>query len=203
MRQARRAVQPAPPPAGPRLVRRRPADRRRGGVRPARDGATAGELLVRGPWICRRYYRADRDAIDADGWFHTGDIATIDPDGYLQITDRSKDLIKSGGEWISSIELENIAVGHPDVAEAAVIAARHPRWDERSRPCCWSCPSRAAASTLPRCWPCSPARLHAWRYRMPSWSSPSCRTPPRASCSRRRCASATATTMSACRRRRA
>ena len=95
------------------------------------DGATAGELLVRGPWICRRYYRADRDATDADGWFHTGDIATIDPDGYLQITDRSKDLIKSGGEWISSIELENIAVGHPNVAEAAVIAARHPYWDER------------------------------------------------------------------------
>lgn len=95
------------------------------------DGATSGELVVRGPWICRGYFRADRDAVDAGGRFSTGDIATIDADGYLQITDRSKDLIMSGGEWISSIELENIAAGHPDVAEAAVIAARHPRWDER------------------------------------------------------------------------
>ncbi|MFZ1425240.1 MAG: long-chain-fatty-acid--CoA ligase [Geminicoccaceae bacterium] len=95
------------------------------------DGATSGELLVRGPSICRRYFRAADDATDADGWFRTGDIATIDADGFLQITDRSKDLIKSGGEWISSIELENIAIGHPDVAEAAVIAARHPLWDER------------------------------------------------------------------------
>ena len=95
------------------------------------DGTTSGELLVRGPSICRRYFRAAEDATDADGWFRTGDIATIDPHGFLLITDRSKDLIKSGGEWISSIELENIAIGHPDVAEAAVIAARHPRWDER------------------------------------------------------------------------
>ncbi len=79
----------------------------------------------------RRYFRAADDATDTDGWFRTGDIATIDPDSFLLITDRSKDLIKSGGEWISSIELENIAIGHPDVAEAAVIAARHPRWDER------------------------------------------------------------------------
>ena len=68
---------------------------------------------------------------DADGWFATGDVATIDPDGFMEITDRSKDVIKSGGEWISSITLENIAVSHPDVAEAAVIAARHPKWDER------------------------------------------------------------------------
>ncbi|MGD9507516.1 MAG: long-chain-fatty-acid--CoA ligase [Geminicoccaceae bacterium] len=95
------------------------------------DGTTAGELLVRGPRVCRSYYRAEQDAVDADGWFHTGDIATIDADAYIQITDRAKDLIKSGGEWISSIELENIAMSHPDVAEAAVIAARHPRWDER------------------------------------------------------------------------
>jgi fatty-acyl-CoA synthase len=95
------------------------------------DGTTPGELVVRGPWICRSYYRADGAAVDAAGWFHTGDIATIDRDGYLQITDRAKDLIKSGGEWISSIELENIALSHPDVAEAAVIAARHPHWGER------------------------------------------------------------------------
>jgi fatty-acyl-CoA synthase len=95
------------------------------------DGATPGALVVKGPWICRSYYRDEGSAVDAAGWFHTGDIATIDPEGYLQITDRAKDLTKSGGEWISSIELENIALGHPDVAEAAVIAARHPRWDER------------------------------------------------------------------------
>ena len=95
------------------------------------DGAAAGELLVRGPRICRRYYRAEQDAIEPDGWFRTGDIATIDPAGSILITDRAKDLIKSGGEWISSIELENVAMSHPGVAEAAVIAARHPRWDER------------------------------------------------------------------------
>ena len=87
--------------------------------------------MAKGPWVCRGYYREDGAAVDAAGWLHTGDIATIDPDGFIQITDRAKDLIKSGGEWISSIELENIAVGHPDVAEAAVIAARHPRWGER------------------------------------------------------------------------
>jgi 3-(methylthio)propionyl---CoA ligase len=95
------------------------------------DGATPGELVAKGPWICRGYYREDGANVDAKGWLHTGDIATIDPDGFIHITDRAKDLIKSGGEWISSIELENIAVGHPDVAEAAVIAARHPRWGER------------------------------------------------------------------------
>lgn len=95
------------------------------------DGATPGELVAKGPWVCRGYYRDDGAAVDAAGWLHTGDIATIDPDGFVHITDRAKDLIKSGGEWISSIELENIAVGHPDVAEAAVIAARHPRWGER------------------------------------------------------------------------
>ena len=96
------------------------------------DGAQFGDLLVRGPWICSSYL-GDRpgSALDRDGWFATGDVGTIDPDGYLGITDRSKDVIKSGGEWISSILLENIAVSHPDVAEAAAIAARHPVWDER------------------------------------------------------------------------
>jgi hypothetical protein len=84
------------------------------------------------PWILREYYRDEGGSpLTADGWLPTGDVGTIDPDGYLQITDRSKDMIKSGGEWISSIELENIAVGHPGVAEAAVIGVHHPRWNER------------------------------------------------------------------------
>ncbi|HZI84838.1 MAG TPA: 3-(methylthio)propionyl-CoA ligase, partial [Casimicrobiaceae bacterium] len=97
-----------------------------------RDGTSAGNVLVRGPWILRRYFKDEGgDTLTPDGWLPTGDVGTIDPDGYLQITDRSKDVIKSGGEWISSIELENIAVGHPAVAEAAVIGVRHPKWDER------------------------------------------------------------------------
>jgi 3-(methylthio)propionyl---CoA ligase len=96
------------------------------------DGKQFGDLMVRGPWVCSGYYgEAPGSACDADGWFATGDVATIDADGYMEITDRSKDVIKSGGEWISSITLENIAVSHPDVAEAAVIAALHPKWDER------------------------------------------------------------------------
>ncbi|MDQ6916555.1 MAG: 3-(methylthio)propionyl-CoA ligase [Pseudomonadota bacterium] len=97
-----------------------------------RDGKAFGNLLVKGPWIVREYYKSDGGTpLTADGWFPTGDVGTIDPDGYLQITDRSKDVIKSGGEWISSIELENIAVGHPAVMEAAVIGVRHPKWNER------------------------------------------------------------------------
>jgi 3-(methylthio)propionyl---CoA ligase len=97
-----------------------------------RDGVSAGNILVRGPWVVRDYFESEAPSpLSADGWFPTGDVGAIDEDGYLTITDRSKDVIKSGGEWISSIELENIAVGHPDVAEAAVIAARHPRWGER------------------------------------------------------------------------
>jgi fatty-acyl-CoA synthase len=95
------------------------------------DGKTSGELLVRGPWILNEYFKGEGGPPLRGGWFPTGDVATIDPDGYMQITDRSKDVIKSGGEWISSIDLENIAVAHPAVAEAAVVAARHPKWDER------------------------------------------------------------------------
>jgi fatty-acyl-CoA synthase len=96
------------------------------------DGEAFGDLLVRGPWVTSAYFGEEPgSACDAEGWFATGDVATIDPDGFMEITDRSKDVIKSGGEWISSITLENIAVSHPDVAEAAVIAARHPKWDER------------------------------------------------------------------------
>ena len=97
-----------------------------------RDGKTAGRLMVRGPWVTKGYFRGEGGSIvDDAGWFDTGDIATLDPDGYMQITDRSKDVIKSGGEWISSIDLENAAVGHPEVAEAAVIGVAHPKWDER------------------------------------------------------------------------
>ncbi|MDA0998940.1 MAG: 3-(methylthio)propionyl-CoA ligase [bacterium] len=97
-----------------------------------RDGVAFGNLKMRGPWVCSRYFNEEEsDVHDADGWFQTGDVATIDPDGYMHLTDRTKDVIKSGGEWISSIELENIAFGHPDVKEAAVISADHPKWGER------------------------------------------------------------------------
>jgi len=96
-----------------------------------RDGKAFGDLLVRGPWILREYYKGEGGNVLREGWFPTGDVGTIDADGYLQITDRSKDVIKSGGEWISSIDLENIAMGHPAVMEAAVIGVRHPKWDER------------------------------------------------------------------------
>lgn len=96
-----------------------------------RDGVAFGHLQVRGPWVTSGYFRHDEKIIDEDGWFNTGDVAKIDPLGYMQITDRSKDVIKSGGEWISSIDLENATMGHPDVAEAAVIGAYHPKWDER------------------------------------------------------------------------
>jgi fatty-acyl-CoA synthase len=95
------------------------------------DGEQSGALLVRGPWVIRRYFRAAEDAIDADGWFDTGDIATIDRFGFLRITDRKKDVIKSGGEWISSIDLENIAIACPGVKIAAVAGVYHPKWEER------------------------------------------------------------------------
>jgi fatty-acyl-CoA synthase len=100
------------------------------------DGKTFGNLLVRGPWVMREYFKGDGgDPLRYDeagrGWFPTGDVATIDPEGYMQITDRSKDVIKSGGEWISSIDLENLAMAHPAVSNAAVIGIAHPKWDER------------------------------------------------------------------------
>ena len=94
------------------------------------DGVAFGDLHVRGPWVIKRYFQKD-DSPLVDGWFPTGDVATIDPDGFLHITDRSKDVIKSGGEWISSIDLENVAIAHPAVAEAACIACAHPKWTER------------------------------------------------------------------------
>lgn len=95
------------------------------------DGRRAGQLLVKGPWILASYFRGESGDPLRDGWFPTGDVATIDPDGFMQITDRSKDVIKSGGEWIGSIDLENIAMAHPAVLQAACIAVKHPKWDER------------------------------------------------------------------------
>ncbi|WP_029215150.1 long-chain fatty acid--CoA ligase [Kallotenue papyrolyticum] len=97
------------------------------------DGTSMGELEVRGPWVASAYYNAPEgdDKFTEDGWFRTGDVVTIDPRGYVKITDRTKDLIKSGGEWISSVDLENALMGHPAVAEAAVIAVAHPKWQER------------------------------------------------------------------------
>jgi fatty-acyl-CoA synthase len=95
------------------------------------DGKTFGRLKVRGPAVAKAYFKIKDNILDEEGFFDTGDVATIDQYGYMQITDRSKDVIKSGGEWISSIDLENLAVGHPKVAEAAVIGVRHPKWDER------------------------------------------------------------------------
>jgi fatty-acyl-CoA synthase len=95
------------------------------------DGKAFGDLQVKGPWVVKGYFKAEGGDPLRDGWFPTGDVVTIDPDGYIQITDRSKDVIKSGGEWISSIDLENVAVAHPAVQEAAVIGIRHPKWDER------------------------------------------------------------------------
>ncbi len=102
------------------------------------DGETMGELQVRGPWITSGYFKDESNQIDSphatsfmDGWFRTGDVATVDPGGYIQIMDRTKDLVKSGGEWISSVDLENAIMGHPKVVEAAVIAVSHPKWQER------------------------------------------------------------------------
>ncbi len=95
------------------------------------DGKTYGNLLVKGPWVIERYFKGEGGNVLQDGWFPTGDVATISPDGYMQITDRSKDVIKSGGEWIGTIDLENIAAGHPAVQQAACIGVFHPKWDER------------------------------------------------------------------------
>jgi fatty-acyl-CoA synthase len=95
------------------------------------DGKTIGDLHVRGPWVIASYFKGEGGDPLKDGWFPTGDVVNIDPEGYIQITDRSKDVIKSGGEWISSIDLENIAIAHPAIAEAAVIGVKHPKWDDR------------------------------------------------------------------------
>lgn len=96
-----------------------------------RDGKSSGRLQIRGPWVIKRYFKAEEDAVDSNQWFDTGDVSVLHPDGTMQITDRVKDVIKSGGEWISSVELENAAVGCPGVAEAGAIGVPHPKWDER------------------------------------------------------------------------
>ncbi len=145
------------------------------------DGVAFGNLMVRGHWVCERYFgeREPGRRRTQDGWFATGDVATIDADGFMTITDRSKDVIKSGGEWISSIALENIAVAHPDVAEAAIIAALHPKWDER--PLLLVVAKPGGRSTRRRCWRASPARCRNGGCRTPCWWWPTCRTRPRAS----------------------
>jgi fatty-acyl-CoA synthase len=130
------------------------------------DGKSMGELLVRGPWIVSGYYEnaeASAAAMDDEGWFRTGDVATIDPDGYMQIMDRRKDVIKSGGEWISSIDLENAAIAHPDVAEAAVVAVPHPRWAERPL---------LVVTPLPECRPQCDDLLAFLAERFPRWMLP-------------------------------
>lgn len=126
-----RASQGLPPP----LVELRAVGE--GGEAVPWDGKSMGELHARGPWVARGYFQnpAEADKFTMDGWFRTGDIVTVDPEGYMRITDRSKDLIKSGGEWISSVDLENALMGHPGVKEAAVIGAAHPRWGERPVAC--------------------------------------------------------------------
>jgi fatty-acyl-CoA synthase len=101
------------------------------GVELSWDGKTYGNLLVKGPWVIGSYFKGEGGNVLQDGWFPTGDVATISPDGYMRITDRSKDVIKSGGEWIGTIDLENIAMGHPAVQQAACIGIAHPKWDER------------------------------------------------------------------------
>jgi acyl-CoA synthetase (AMP-forming)/AMP-acid ligase II len=130
------------------------------------DGEAMGELLVRGPWIASGYYNDDeatQAAVEPDGWFHTGDVAKIDADGYVRLTDRRKDVIKSGGEWISSIDLENAALSHQDVAEAAVIAIPHPKWDERPL---------LIVTARPGCQPDRDSLIALLAKRFPKWMLP-------------------------------
>ena len=151
-----------------------------------RDGKSSGRLQTRGPAVVRRYFKQDADCVDEDNWFDTGDIAVIHPDNSLRLTDRAKDVIKSGGEWISSIEIENAAVGCPGVAEAAAIGIPHPKWDERPL-LLWSA-IREARSGKAKSVLSSPARWPNGGCPTRSSSSPSCRIPRAASSARRTCA---------------
>jgi len=134
------------------------------GLDVAWTGRDVGKLYVRGPWVCSAYIGEDKgSAVDNEGWFDTGDIATIDADGFMHIADRAKDMIKSGGEWISSLALENIAMSHPDVAEAAVIAAHHHKWQERPL---LIIRTKSGASVAPR------TILDLYKDRVTSWWTP-------------------------------
>ena len=155
------------------------------------DGVAFGNLQVRGLWVLSQYFRRELDAShSADGWFNTGDVVTIDADGFMRITDRTKDVIKSGGEWISSIELENILVGHPAVAEAAAIGIPHPKWDER--PLMVVVLKPGASATVEELLGFTKARSPSGGRRTMWSSSTSCRTPPPANCRKCGCASSSA-----------
>ena len=126
------------------------------------DGKSVGELKVRGNWVISGYFKGEGGVVvDADGWFGTGDVATIDADGYVQLTDRLKDVIKSGGEWISSIEIENLVVSHPDVFEAAVIAVRSPGLAGASA-AARAAEARAAGRASSRSWISCPSKIAKW-----------------------------------------
>ena len=154
------------------------------GKRLPHDGKAFGHLMVRGPWITAGYFKGDGgEILEADGFFDTGDVATIDADGYMQITDRAKDVIKSGGEWISSIDLENAAMGHPAVAEAAVIGMAHPKWQERPLLIVVE-EDRMRSRRATRCSSISKARSPNGGCRTMSFSSTICRIPRPASCRR-------------------
>ncbi|HQV58135.1 MAG TPA: AMP-binding protein, partial [Ilumatobacteraceae bacterium] len=116
------------------------------------DGKSFGHLMVRGPWITASYYNLDDHDRFHDGWLRTGDVASVTPNGYVQITDRAKDVIKSGGEWVSSVDLENTIMGHPAVAEAAVIGVPDDRWDERPLACIVLKPGAAATAEELKAW---------------------------------------------------
>ena len=152
-----------------------------------RDGATQGNLVFRGHWVANGYFRLPETEIAPDAWFPTGDVGVVDSEGFVLLTDRTKDLIKSGGEWISSIALENIAVGHPDVAEAAAIAAPDEKWGER--PLLVVVAARRVVNRSPTtCAPFSPARCRTGRSPTASSSPRNCPTARPARSSRRNCA---------------
>ena len=151
------------------------------------DGESRGELQVAGPWVAREYYNDERSpqSFTDDGYLRTGDVVTVDAEGYLRIVDRTKDVVKSGGEWISSVELENEIMGHPDVAEAAVIGVSHPKWSERPLACVVVKPGadadqgRACSTTSTGGWPsggCPTTWCSSTRCPRPRWASSPRRT---------------------------
>ena len=155
------------------------------------DGEAVGEIQVRGPWITGSYYGDPSPEKFDDGWLRTGDIASVTPNGYMQITDRSKDVIKSGGEWISSVELEGLLMAHPDVVEAAVIAVPDPKWTERPLACVVL--KEGATASLDDLRDFLAAKVAAGRCPSAGPSSPRCPRPASASSTRRCCAPSTPT----------